>query len=316
MARRYNYIFKAHDPAYKRKQRQKQQPKKRTPKRQQRRQRFEYRTGTPVTVVETGITYDSIAAAAADLGIDASNIGKVLSGKRKTAGGYHFARPITDDGYGGDGGGDIVYGGDELPTEEEQKRRLRNRIKEMIDKANKLIQEARERGREGFLDDLNDLADFATSILEETGDNLIDDQSDVLDDMDLNELSQLAYALTQKLEKAADDVKKADDRLKGYADQFGTSSKEMERYEHLIPEINRTINRAERGREGSNLWFAIKDAIARGVNPEDLEELLRRANDYFDNPHRGDSLRRIIKEWEDETYHGDSWEDLEDDEIY
>lgn len=312
MARRYNYIFRADDPDYRRKQRKKQQPKKRTPKRQQRRQHFEYRTGTPVTVIETGITYDSIAAAAADLGIDASNIGKVLSGKRKTAGGYHFARPTTDDGYDGGAGYDFP----EQAPEPSKAERLRSDIRRKIDRINKLIQEAREKGREGFLDDLNDLADFASSILGDTGDNLIDDQSDVLDDMDEEELEQFDNALENKLVKAEADVKAADERLQGYADQFGTSSKEMERYEHLIPEINRTLNRAERGGEGSNLWFAIKDAIARGVDPEDLEELLRRANDYFDNPHRGDSLRRIIKEWEDETYHGDSWEDLEDDEIY
>ena len=108
MARRYNYIFRADDPAYRRKQRQKQQPKKKAPKRKQRRQRVD-RAGSPVTVVETGITFDSIAAAAAELGIDASNIVKVLSGKRKTAGGFHFQRPAADDydDYNGGAGFDI-----------------------------------------------------------------------------------------------------------------------------------------------------------------------------------------------------------------
>ena len=309
MARKYNYIFRKDDPAYRRKmeQRRKKDEKKRKRDGSKREQ-------ISVRVEETGNVYSSIAEAARDLGINASNISKVISGQRKTAGGFHFQRYVPDDtDYDTGGAGFDIP---EPAPEPSKAERLRSDIRQKIDRINKLIQEARERGREGFLDDLNDLADFASSILGETGDNLIDDQSDVLDDMDDDELERFDDVLTNKLGKAEEDVKKADDRLQGYADAFGSSAHEMEKYEHLIPEINRTLERAQRGGEGSNLWYAIKDAIARGVDPEDIEELLRRANDFFDNPERGDSLRRIIKEWEDETYHGDSWEDLEDDEIY
>lgn len=306
MPRKYNYIFRSSDPAYRRKMEQRKQ------KAEKKRKRSGSRRETIAVVVEeTGNVYSSIAEAARELGINAGNISKVISGQRKTAGGLHFERYIPDEtDYDG------MPGIPEPAPEPSKAERLRSDIRRKIDRINKLIQEAREKGREGFLDDLNDLADFASSILGDTGDNLIDDQSDVLDDMDEAELEQFDNALENKLIKAEADVKAAEDRLQGYADAFGTSSNEMEKYEHLIPEINRTMERAQRGGEGSNLWYAIKDAIARGVDPADIEELLRRANDYFDNPQRGDSLRDIIRTWEDETYNGDSWEDLADDDIY
>lgn len=331
---RYNYIFRHDDP----RRRRGSKTQRRRASTQPRRAGSNVR---PVYVPETGETYPSIAAAARELGVDSGNISKVLSGKRKTAGGFHFIRgerPETWSGSGGRGAWEMPeatgegYGGgisgagsedfEDLDVEIEEapsidpSETLRDQIKQQIDEINKLIEEARAKGREGFLDDLNDLHDFASTILGETGDNLIDDQSDVLDDMDLEELEQLRKALGEKLAKARSDVEQADDRIKGYADAFGTSSHEMEQYEHLIPEINRTLERARQHGEGSNLFYAIKDAISRGVDPDDLQELLDMCNRFFDNPGAGDSIRSILSEWESSVYGGDSWEDLEDDNIW
>lgn len=323
---RYNYIFRHDDP----RRRRGSKTQRRRDSTQPRRAGSNVRS---VYVPETGETYPSIAAAARELGVDSGNISKVLSGKRKTAGGFHFIRGERPGKWGGAGGSDAWPGGfypdvpergPELPEspgipepepepepEIPEADVLRDQIKEQIDEANKLIEEARKRKREGFLDDLNDLHDFAADILGETGDNLIDDQSDVLDDMDLDELRQLHKMLSEKLSKAREDVKNADDRLSGYADAFGVSTHEMEQYEDLIPEINRTLDRAT-GRTGTNLWYAIKDAIARGVDPEDLRDLLQKVNDYFDNPEKDKELKEILKEWEDSVYHGES--DDEDDD--
>lgn len=321
---RYNYIFRHDDP----RRRRGSKTQRRRASTQPRRAGSNVRS---VYVPETGETYPSIAAAARELGVDSGNISKVLSGKRKTAGGFHFIRgerpetwggsggrgaweepEVTGEGYGGVSGA----GSEDLDVEIEEapaidpSESLRDQIKEKIDEINKLIEEARALNREGFLDDLNDLHDFAADILGETGDNLIDDQSDVLDEMDLDELEQLNKVLTEKLDKAREDVKSAEDRIAGYADAFGVSSNEMEQYEDLIPEINRTLDRAT-GRTGTNLWYAIKDAIARGVDPDDLRDLLQKVNDYFDNPEKDKELKEILKEWEDSVYHGES--DDEDD---
>lgn len=322
---RYNYIFRHDDP----RRRRGSKTQRRRASTQPRRAGSNVRS---VYVPEPGETYPSIAAAARELGVDSGNISKVLSGKRKTAGGFHFIRgerpetwggsggrgaweepEVTGEGYGGVSGA----GSEDLDVEIEEapaidpSESLRDQIKQQIDEINKLIEEARARKREGFLDDLNDLHDFAADILGETGDNLIDDQSDVLDEMDLDELQQLNKMLTEKLDKAREDVKSAEDRIAGYADAFGVSSHEMEQYEDLIPEINRTLDRAAKT-SGTNLWYAIKDAIARGVDPEDLRDLLQKVNDYFDNPEKDKELKEILKEWEDSVYHGES--DDEDDD--
>lgn len=299
MARRYNYIFSHDDPRRRRGS--------------DRRQKKRYgqgsgRDGIGVYVPETDTTYSSIAEAARDLGIDASNISKVLAGRRRTAGGYHFERVTSS--YEIDDVGDI--GGSESPTAERINKveMLRN----VIRRANQIIEDARKRKRYGFLEDVQELFDLLDSVLGSTGDNLIDVYSKVLDNMTDEELDQLYDRAQDLIAKAYEDLKKADDRLQGYADAFGVSSAEMEQYEDLIPEINATLARAHGNDDASNLWYAIRDAIQAGVDPEDLRDLLKKANDFFDNPGRGDSLRDIIREWEDSVYHGKNFEDMDNED--
>lgn len=299
MARRYNYIFSHDDPRRRRGS--------------DRRQKKRYgqgsgRDGIGVYVPETDTTYSSIAEAARDLGIDASNISKVLAGRRRTAGGYHFERVTSS--YELDDVGDI--GGSESPNAERINKveMLRN----VIRRANHIIEDARKRKRYGFLEDVQELFDLLDSVLGSTGDNLIDVYSKVLDNMTNEELDQLYDRAQDLIAKAYEDLKKADDRLQGYADAFGVSSAEMEQYEDLIPEINATLARAHGNDDASNLWYAIRDAIQSGVDPEDLRDLLKKANDFFDNPGRGDSLRDIIREWEDSVYHGKNFEDMDNED--
>lgn len=299
MARRYNYIFSHDDPRRRRGS--------------DRRQKKRYgqgsgRDGIGVYVPETDTTYSSIAEAARDLGIDASNISKVLAGRRRTAGGYHFERVTSS--YEIDDVGDI--GGSESPNAERINKV--EMLQNVIRRANQIIEDARKRKRYGFLEDVQELFDLLDSVLGSTGDNLIDVYSKVLDNMTDEELDQLYDRAQDLIAKAYEDLKKADDRLQGYADAFGVSSAEMEQYEDLIPEINATLARAHGNDDASNLWYAIRDAIQAGVDPEDLRDLLKKANDFFDNPGRGDSLRDIIREWEDSVYHGKNFEDMDNED--
>lgn len=299
MARRYNYIFSHDDPRRRRGS--------------DRRQKKRYgqgsgRDGIGVYVPETDTTYSSIAEAARDLGIDASNISKVLAGRRRTAGGYHFER-VTSSYEIDDVGG---IGGSESPNAERINKV--EMLQNVIRRANQIIEDARKRKRYGFLEDVQEFFDLLDSVLGSTGDNLIDVYSKVLDNMTDEELDQLYDRAQDLIAKAYEDLKKADDRLQGYADAFGVSSAEMEQYEYLIPEINATLARAHGNDDGSNLWYAIRDAIKAGVDPEDLRDLLKKANDFFDNPGRGDSLRDIIREWEDSVYHGKNFEDMDNED--
>lgn len=307
MAKRYNYIFSHNDP-----RRRRGSGRRKTKRDKAGRQQFYYpersRNSIEVFVPELNRTYSSIADAAYDLGIDASNISKVLAGRRRTAGGYHFERVTSS--YEIDDVGDI--GGSEIPNDERINKveMLRN----VIRRANQIIEDARKRKRYGFLEDVQELFDLLDSVLGSTGDNLIDVYSKVLDNMTDEELDQLYDRAQDLISKANEDLKKADDRLQGYADAFGVSSAEMEQYEDLIPEINATLARAHGNDDASNLWYAIRDAIQAGVDPEDLRDLLKKANDFFDNPGRGDSLRDIIREWEDSVYHGKNFEDMDNED--
>lgn len=306
MARRYNYIFSHDDP-----RRRRGSDRRKTRRNKAGRQQFYYpersRNSIEVFVPELNRTYSSIADAAFDLGIDASNISKVLKGRRWTAGGYHFERVSSSAEESDIDYGDI--GGAAEPSPDKK-----DKLRDLIRKANKIIEEARQRKRYGFLEDVQELFDLLDSVLGSTGDNLIDVYSDALDNLTDEELDQLYDRAQDLIAKAYEDLKKADDRLQGYADAFGVSSAEMEQYEDLIPEINATLARAHGNDDASNLWYAIRDAIQAGVDPEDLRDLLKKANDFFDNPGRGDSLRDIIREWEDSVYHGKNFEDMDNED--
>lgn len=247
-----------------------------------------------VYVPETGQTFPSISAAARALGVDSSNISKVMRGKRKTAGGYHF----------------------EKPPKETKRERLIRKIKKDIKEANDILKEARDKKRQGFLDDVNELQDFGGDVIGNTPDNYIDDTSETLDDMDDTELENIEDDLRDKIEKAREDIRNADDKLKGYADAWGISSAEAEKYEHLISEINRTLERARANGEGTNLWYKVRDAMQNGMNPDDLADMLEAANRYFDNPGRGENLLDALSDWEDTTYNGRTWEDMQGETIW
>ena len=246
-----------------------------------------------VYVPETGQTYRNTAEAARALGVDASNISKVLKGKRKTAGGYHF----------------------EKTTEADAKRRkFLQDVKNSIKEANDIIKKARKDQRENFVDEVADLDDFGGDVIGSTQDNLIDDSSETLDDMDADELEQLEKKLREKIDAAEKGLDKANDRLQEYADLFGISSPEMAKYEPLIPDINRTLDRArDKNGLGSDVYEFIRDQIQNNVDPDALRDLLDKINNYLDNPERGKSLYDVLDAWQYREYRGQSWEDIMND---
>lgn len=243
-----------------------------------------------IYVPETGETYRNISEASKALGVDASNISKVIKGSRRTAGGYHF----------------------EKTTEEDNKRRkILKQVREEIRKANNIIKKARKDQRENFVDEVADLDDFGGDVIGSTQDNLIDDSSETLEDMESDELEQLDKKLKENIEAAEKGLEKANDRLQEYADLFGISSPEMAKYEPLIPDINRTLDRArDKNGLGSDVYEFIRDQIQNNVDPDELRDLLDKINNYLDNPERGKSLYDILDAWQYREYKGQSWEDI------
>lgn len=53
-------------------------------------QKVSYAMSKKVICIETGIIYDSITFASESTGINRTGISKVVTGERKTAGGYHW----------------------------------------------------------------------------------------------------------------------------------------------------------------------------------------------------------------------------------
>lgn len=238
-----------------------------------------------VYVPETGQTFRNTAEAARALGVDASNISKVLKGKRKTAGGYHFEK-------------------------DSKRKQILRQIKEEIKKANNILKEARVRKRENFVQEVAELDDFGTDYIGETQDNLIDDAADTLDEMDEDELKQLLNKLKDKIAAAEKGLEKADERLQEYADLFGVSSAEMEKYEPMIPEINRTIDRAHDNGCGSDVFEFIRDQIQNNVDPAALRQLLDDINGYFDGRSEYKNIYAVLGAWQFREWSGKSWEEI------
>lgn len=55
-------------------------------------QRQSDKVSKPIRCIETGVIYKNAKVAAKEIGIDATNIYYCVSGKRKTAGGFHWER--------------------------------------------------------------------------------------------------------------------------------------------------------------------------------------------------------------------------------
>lgn len=236
---------------------------------------------TVIYIPELRKIFTRISHAARAVGADASNVGKVLRGQRKTAGGYHFEfRWAREEGRG----------------------KAILELQKTIRRANELIAAGKLRRRFGFSaelqaldswrDDIGTVLKKVTVTNKKTGEpvkimieaiasgskNFVADS--VPDIISMNKKMNLFIEHAKKAEK------KLDDDIKNLADMLGLSFREAIEYDNIFPEFYRMLKLANQDqRLGTNEMLEIEIAVTNaGASEAQVEEMFNRMKHFFADP--------------------------------
>ena len=233
--------------------------------------------------------YDSIAAAARAAGVDASNLGKVLRGQRKTAGGIRFE-------YVEERTAEDLY--------EAQVRGVRGALRE----ANAIIRQYKREHVYSLGSAIGELLEMGDIIgLTKAGylpQNLKSIREAFPGVTWLPELQQLQARLFELTRKAESQLQAAIQEKIDLADQFGVSVAKMEEYMPLMPEVFQVLDTAGKDKSvGTNrVYEMIRNAMQNYVSRGDLRRLLRGIEKWFADPDRdADGLDDVYNRWYDKT---------------
>lgn len=295
-----------------------------------------------ILVVETGMIYPSISAAARATGVDPSNAGKVLRGKRKSAGGYSFAnvaetatqREITK----------IAKSREAKLSPKQKERRQESRQKsqqrvlqerkkkaparrtaeqrQAIQRAHAALVEANDmirrakRGGTGAIarKDLEALAEQMGASKQgmfRTG------KKDIEQYTDLDQLLQRIETIKQQEEarKAQYDI--------NYAQQYGLRSTEEAKRKHdALDALSRAYGKLRETASRASGRFSYKtiygDMIrdVQDLDADQIMDLANRLDEWLDEDrqHDQDQLDQIYEQWQREIEGGGDDDDGDDDE--
>lgn len=283
-----------------------------------------------VYVPQTGEIYPSAAAAARALGVDQSNISKVLRGVRPSAGGYNFFK--VDPSISKASLKQINETVDTGLTEKQKRRKAQRRqasrakaranraaqkarnkaareLHTTLVEANSLWKEYRKRGLEGISGIIPEL---------EALKNMVGENKRGFFNADTKHLKELDLS-TEQLQSTMESVKKQINR-KGFRDiqdqenakdaialQFGISKEELDNYTAMLPTLWHIIElaRLKQGEDYNNsVYDEAKSAIQEGVDPEQLKEIL----DTIES--ESEDIDAKIEEYQDKTGEDPSYTDL------
>lgn len=253
-----------------------------------------------IYVPQTGTIYPSAAAASAALGVDASNIGKVLRGQRQSAGGYNFVKvdPNIKQGKLQDINESIDTRLSEQKKRRQAKLRQRSRqrvqetatraeriahnkaareLRETLVEANKLLKEYEKRGISGISGVVPELERLKDIIGQNKRGGFNADLKN-LRGFTEHELKSLRDAITRQMNrKDFKDLEAQESRKQAIAYQLGLEIEELEKYTQLLPTLWHILDLAEKAQgQGydQSLYRAVMEAMQVGADADTLQEIL------------------------------------------
>lgn len=255
-----------------------------------------------IFVPQTGTIYPSAAAAASALGVDASNVGKVIRGSRKSAGGYNFV-PV-DPGISPATLRDITEALDTSLSEKQKARQSKRREAgfKRLSKEEQAAAKARARATNRAAKELSRSLVEANKLLKEYQKRGLDAISGVVPELEalkgiigknkrggfqasqkeLKKFSQEQLeALKSRIDKQLNrknfrNLEEAEKKKAAVAYQLGISSEELEEYAKMLPTLWNVLQLANQieGAGSDPVYQEIMDAIQSGADPEQLQEIL------------------------------------------
>ena len=260
--------------------------------------------------IDTGYVYSSAAKAALAVGVDPSNVLKVLKGQRQSAGGYRFvyADNLPEEQIRAAAEQRLQQIPQKLQQRQKERRERRNREytearkatrKTLLD-ANKMISEAKKAGLYYGSPEMQDLDQLRDEI-GSSASGLIDASVGNLEEFDLDELQRIMYRTKELMDRVQVAIEEKKGNRESLAVEFGLSTgAEWRKYEKLEPELFRILKRAgeDKGGKGSDPVFkAIQDAITKHVPVKALRDLIKRLDNYFDGKTADKDLDDALIAW-------------------
>lgn len=271
-----------------------------------------------IAVLELRQVFDSLAAAARAVGVDASNARKVLRGERQSAGGYHFAKVYVGSGI------DTAINKVNHQTRRKAKRIIldrhhRNLVDAVHDRLVDVNKRARNARKEGLLESDKTLQKMLSHTDFYGGNKTGGYQTSKthLRQFSSDELKNLLEMLGKEQREYADNIYNSKTRnLASYAAQFGISEQDAKKYYHIFPaifELFKTAKQQELFMYEMVITSEIYDAMQGDADPDDLlDYVLDLTNVYRGN--RVEDLNSILNKWSStrDVWQGREYEEFED----
>lgn len=265
--------------------------------------------------IDTGQVYSSAAKAAQAVGVDPSNVLKVLKGGRQSAGGYRFvyADNLTGEQLQAAAASRLQAIPQRLQERQKRQRQSRSReytearkqARQKLLQANKTITEAKKAGLYSGSPEMVDLAALVDEI-GNTKTGLIDASIENLDQYDVDELQRIFYRTDELLQRVEVAIEERKGQRESLAFEFGLSTgNEWKKYEPMQKEIFNILKRAgddNRKRGSDPVFSVIQEAIEKHVPVKALRKLIKRLDRYFSEQKPDEDLDAIMKDWYKKTF--------------
>lgn len=265
--------------------------------------------------IDTGQVYSSAAKAAQAVGVDPSNVLKVLKGARQSAGGFRFVYADNLSGEQLQAAAASRLQAIPQRLQERQKRQRQRRSREYTEarkqarqtllQANKAITEAKKARLYAGSPEMQDLAALADEI-GNTKTGLIDASIDNLEEFDMEELLRIHYRTQDLLGRVQVAIDERKGQRESLAFEFGLSTgTEWKKYEPMQKEIFNVLKRAgedNRKRGSDPVFSVIQEAITKKVPVKAMRALINRLNQYFDEQKPDENLDAIMTQWYKATF--------------
>lgn len=266
--------------------------------------------------IDTGKVYSSIQAAARAVGVDPSNVGKVLRGQRSSAGGFRFQRVQADS---------LTVSEAEsirnqinretaprlLEKQQIQRERFETAkqaqlrgIQEAIRQANETVQEYKRENVYSIGKAVSDLIGIGEYVGIRKSGLISTDLAKItekLQELDIEQLRGYQEALVEGTKKARDSLQSAIQDKKELADQLGLSIRQMSDYERYMPEYFDLLDMAgsDERLQSSFVYNRINDYLRQDMSKEDLRAAFGIMRRFFNNDKRDpESLEKSLNKFE------------------
>lgn len=234
-----------------------------------------------IYIPEIDQVFNSISAAAEALGVDSSNISKVLAGSRKTAGGYHFLSADRRSSTG------------RLPSKSTLRKEARSllppdplqqkrdELRKLIDAANKQARRLRKSGFGSFSSAIDDILALGDD-LGRTKSGYLKGAEGHLRTLNEAELNKYIQAIQERKKRRSYTVGGAMAEAERLAANFGTTSSRIAEMSDALPVLFSVLHNVYRDRTSDQILSEIDEFDDPDASPEDFIDKLGSLGDFYD----------------------------------